>query len=67
MFYLKHKVHGNVHVETEGEAKALEDKGYVRWPRTKEQKAGIVKRGPGRPPNAPIVPATDPPADPAAT
>lgn len=60
MVYVKHPEHGNKHVSPE-EAAALVQEGWVIWPRTKEQKAGlvapivppepeqVVKRKPGRP------------------
>lgn len=38
MFYLKHHYLGNKHVETEAEADKLVPEGWVRWPRSKEQK-----------------------------
>lgn len=41
MRYLKHPQHGNKHV-SEAEAPALIAAGWVAWPRTKEQKAGLV-------------------------
>lgn len=40
MIYMKHAEHGNRHFEA-GEQAAREADGWVRWPRTKEQKAGI--------------------------
>jgi hypothetical protein len=42
MALVKHPEHGNKHVSEE-EAAKLESEGWVRWPRTKEQK------GPTRP------------------
>jgi hypothetical protein len=60
MIYMKHPEHGNAHFPDEQEAALVAD-GWVKWPRTAEQKAGIsapvvpdapaiaVKRPPGRP------------------
>ena len=62
MIYMKHAEHGNAHWPDDQEA-ALVAAGWVKWPRTAEQKAGIVaaapvvvdvpapsfKRPPGRP------------------
>lgn len=64
MIYMKHAEHGNAHFPDDQEA-ALVAAGWVKWPRTAEQKAGIVaapvaavvadalapafKRPPGRP------------------
>lgn len=59
MIYVKHPKLGNKHVSAD-EAQALTREGWVIWPRSKEQKAGIVpvlaapieapvKRKPGRP------------------
>lgn len=41
MPYLKHPTLGNRHVDTELVAQSLEAAGWVRWPRTKDQKIGI--------------------------
>lgn len=60
MIYVKHPVLGNKHAR-ESEQSELEAAGWVRWPRSKEQKAGVtftaadgdvVKRKPGRPKKA---------------
>ena len=40
MAYVKHPDHGNKHVNA-SEAQALTREGWVIWPRSKEQKAGI--------------------------
>jgi hypothetical protein len=40
MAYVKHPEHGNKHVSAD-EAQALTLDGWVIWPRTKDQKAGI--------------------------
>jgi len=41
MVYVKHPEHGNRHVSAE-KAQALAREGWVIWPRSKEQKAGIA-------------------------
>lgn len=43
MFYLKHPEHGNRHVKTEAECKRLQADGWVRWPRSKDEKEGRAK------------------------
>ena len=40
MIYMKHKEHGNAQV-ADAEQAQREIDGWVRWPRTKDQKAGI--------------------------
>ncbi len=41
MAYVKHAALGNKHVKDEEVAK-LEAEGWVKWPRTKEQKTGLT-------------------------
>jgi hypothetical protein len=41
MIYMKHKDHGNAHFP-DGKQAELEAQGYVRWPRSKDVKVGIV-------------------------
>lgn len=41
MIYMKHPEHGNKHFPDAQQAE-LEAAGWVRWPRTAEQKAGVV-------------------------
>lgn len=41
MIYMKHPEHGNKHFPDAQQAE-LEAAGWVRWPRTAEQKAGAV-------------------------
>lgn len=41
MIYMKHAEHGNAHFVEEEQAQREAD-GWVRWPRTREQKAGVV-------------------------
>jgi hypothetical protein len=48
MAYVKHPEHGNKHVPDD-QVEALVAQGWVKWPRTKEQKAGF-----------PFVPASTP-------
>jgi hypothetical protein len=55
MIYMKHSEHGNAHFDDALQAEK-EAQGWVKWPRTPEQKAGIEpvviapeKRSPGRP------------------
>lgn len=61
MIYMKHAERGNKHFPVSEEEARLAE-GWVKWPRTKEQKAGVapvppadpvateaVKRKPGRP------------------
>jgi len=42
MIYMKHSEFGNGHFEDEEQGK-LESQGWIRWPRTGNQKAGIVE------------------------
>jgi len=53
MVYVKHPEHGNRHVSAD-EAKALTREGFVIWPRSKEQKAGIPV------PDVPVAPVVLP-------
>jgi hypothetical protein len=58
MIYVKHPEHGNRHISDEDVAAYVAD-GWVVWPRSAAEKAGIAapapvapeptKRGPGRP------------------
>lgn len=56
MIYMKHSEQGNAHFDDALQAEK-EAQGWVKWPRTPDQKAGIVvavepapeKRSPGRP------------------
>lgn len=59
MIYMKHSEHGNAYFDDALQAEK-ESEGWVKWPRTADQKAGIdtaaevstqepEKRGPGRP------------------
>lgn len=60
MIYMKHPEHGNAHFDEALQAEK-EAQGWVKWPRTPEQKAGLLsvadvtaavvveRRGPGRP------------------
>ena len=49
MFLVKHKEHGNRHVASLDEAKALQGQGWTKWPRTKDEKLGIAPK-PAAPP-----------------
>jgi hypothetical protein len=62
MVYVKHPQHGNKHVSAE-EAAVLVQEGWVIWPRTKEQKAGIVAPVPVQEPDA-VTPAKRKPGRP---
>lgn len=56
MIYMKHPEHGNAHFDDAVQAEK-EAQGWVKWPRTPDQKYGVVqvveaapeKRPPGRP------------------
>lgn len=41
MAYMKHPERGNKHVP-DADVEQLQAEGWVRWPRPKEQKAGVV-------------------------
>ena len=61
MVYVKHSELGNKHVSDE-EAKKLVNEGWVRWPRSKEEKVGGVKLVPPMPEllfRAPDIPQPD--------
>ena len=62
MFYLKHPTLGNRHVATQAEAESLQTQGWGRWPRTKDEKLGLVALKPVRaiPDDQAIAPAIVP-------
>lgn len=63
MFYLKHPTLGNRHVPTLAECEKLQSEGWTRWPRTKEQKLGIVPAPPPAATPEPVeveIPNTEP-------